>query len=87
VVHLNANVPHLIQTITARLAINPQHIADYPQGTVIKLFIAQPAHGHEQDNQPLNIAHLLTWLDEGKIPDFMQLCDGFRKLYPSYELL
>lgn len=53
VVHLSADVPHLKQTITARLAINPQHSADYPVGALIKLFIVQPAHGHEQDNQPL----------------------------------
>jgi len=51
VVHLSADVPHLKKTISARLAVNPQQIADYPQGAVIKLFIAK--HGHDQNNQPL----------------------------------
>lgn len=66
VVHLETQISLPPQKITARLAINPQQIDNYSYGEQIKLFIAKPAHSHEQHNHPL-------WhVADGKMADSTQ---------------
>jgi signal transduction histidine kinase/ActR/RegA family two-component response regulator len=53
VVHLDVDIIHPQKIKTVRLAVDPQQIAHYPHGAFIKLFIAQPSHGQDQNNLPL----------------------------------